>query len=176
MKVLALDIGYAATGAAVMERGDSGAWGVAHLRCVRPAPPSKEQKRRTYVACMDAERMKMAAAELAGIIVEHGINRMVVEIPNSGAMGATSLRCMSYAGGMVAGLAGVTGAAVEWYLPHETRKAATGKSACTKAEVIAAIALVFPEVLDVPTLIDREACADALATFLAAKAGNLVRL
>jgi Holliday junction resolvasome RuvABC endonuclease subunit len=63
----------------------------------------------------------------------------------------------------------------EWYTPDDTRKAATGRRVATKEQVISAMAALYPELeLIGGNQDDLEACADALATFEAARCGNLV--
>lgn len=185
-KVLAIDAGYAITGLAVMQDTRDG-WAPILLHAVFTEAP--KGRRDLYVAHVDAERMSQAASQIAAVIAKHGIRRVVAEIPDAGCNDFKAGRCMALATGMLAAVVGMTDVAVEWYSPNATRDAGLPgwrtlkgpdgkrlKGPKMKRKLVEAVTARYPQIADLPNYDWREACADAIATFEAARRGNLVKL
>ena len=175
-RIAAVDVGFASSGIAVMEHTRLG-WEPVALRCLRTEPSAN--KKHLRVADDDAERVMSQAREFLAIIARHNVIALVVETPHGGAKSSRASRCMGLATGMIATIAAATGVAVEWYGPDQTRSAATGDKKATKTQVINGASKAFGSVdfQAMPNNVEREAIADALATFLAAlELGNVVRM
>lgn len=171
--ILAVDVGFVATGVALMAREGAG-WRAAMVACIS-APPDP-RKRKLLVAHQDAARVAHIARRLRDIVRNYGVKRIVVELPHGGAQGARANRCMGMATAMIVALAECEGLAAEYYTPMDTRTAAVpGARKVSKDEVAAAMSKRWPGVVPQAPREVREAVADALATFAAAESGNLVR-
>ncbi|MBI4396862.1 MAG: hypothetical protein HY548_07190, partial [Elusimicrobia bacterium] len=110
------------------------------------------------------------------VVDRNGIRRVVVELPNGGALSARAIRAMALSTGMIIAVIELLGLAYEFYTPSETRLAATGRiKNVSKEEVIEAICGRYPDITSGPKC-EMEHICDALATFEAAKNGNLVRM
>lgn len=191
MRVLAIDVGFAASGLAVMESrlkcvpewtgqpvypqlSDAVEWSPIELACIRTLPTTN--KKHLYRAEADVERVSQMARGIRGIIRKHGIQRIVAEVPHAGAQNYNACRSMSLATGMLVGIIESHDLAAEYYQPRQTRYAACQKYDPTKREVVDAMTRLYPKLAEVRLAVDRENIADALATFEAAKSGVLLRL
>lgn len=174
MKILALDPGFAATGAVVMEwKGN--VWWPAEMKCIRTT--KDDAKLGVRVAEQDVTRVQETARALVDIIDRHQIKMMVVELPHGGAQSSRAVRAMALSTGLIAGLVEYFGLAVEWLTPDDTRIAAVGSRKATKDQVMAGMAVRYPALNDIKTKAEKEHIADAMSCFRAAElAGNLVRL
>ena len=180
-KILALDVGFVATGAAVFVQNGPTAWVPMEMLCVKPQDPGKEKKRGIYKAHLDAERVALMVRGLEQVMARHEIRHLVAELPSGGAQGARANRCMGASTAMIVTLAEARRLSAEWFTPEQTRTAALGQPTKGKADkikplVIAAMANRFPGFKPERYLKGhQEHIADALATFEAARNGNLVR-
>lgn len=183
-KILAADVGFVATGLAVLEirPGLVGEAVPIELVCVRPPDAGKERKRTTYKAHLDAERAAYHARELDRILHHHQIQHVVAELPSSGAKGARANRCMALATAGFVAVMELRRLSVEYYTPDQTRWAALGRKKRQgediKEIVTAAMAARFPSWAGLTKKVnlgDLEHLADALATYEAAKDGPMVR-
>ena len=177
VKVLAADIGFAATGMAVLElQGDKAA--LFTTSCVHTQPEHK--KRGIYVSHDDVRRAQEVTRAILKVYTENGCKGLVVELPSAGAQGAKANRCMGIATGIIAALAEIVKCPVEWITPSESRKAAIGSCSAPEGEnikklVMAAIEARWPDIAGLK-LKDKEHIADALATFEAARGRQLMLL
>lgn len=172
--LLAVDVGFASSGLAAFGFQD-GQPRLLEIRSIRPLPPNPDQKRRVYQSHLDAERVQAMARGILDFAGMHAVTHLAVELPVGGGKSAMAVKAMALASGMIAALAETRRWPAEWCTPFESRRAATGKANATKDEVVAAMAKLYPKVAEVRTKDDREACADALATFEAVKNGQMVR-
>lgn len=177
MKVLAADIGFGATGLAVLSlRG--GQPGLVAFSCVHTAPEHK--KRGIYVAHDDVRRAQEITRGIAEAYAANDCRGLICELPSAGAQGAKPNRAMGIATGLIAALAEVLRCPVEWITPGESRAAAIGRQSAPKGEnikhlVMAAMQERYPEIAGLK-LADKEHIADALATFEAARGRQMLRV
>src|SRR3990167_3168925 len=138
LKILALDPGFAATGAVVMEwKGN--VWWPAEMKCIRTT--KDDAKLGVRVAEQDVTRVQETARALVELIDRHQIKMMVVELPHGGAQSSRAVRAMALSTGLIAGLVEYFGLAVEWLTPDDTRIAAVGSRKATKDQVMAGMAV-----------------------------------
>lgn len=166
--ILAVDAGFVATGYAVLRAGAIVATG-----CVRTAKSTR--KRSIRVADDDAARTQHLARELGGVIRAHNVRGIVAELPSAGAKGARAIGCMARAAAIVATVAELLQVPAEWVTPSEVKMIA-GSKAASKEEVEAAVLQRWPDAPLPKINCEREHVADALAAYLAAEHGTLVRL
>lgn len=186
-KILAVDSGYANLGAVVMEKVATlytheefkvSDYKPIAMYCLQ----TEKNTRKVGLRCADdnARRIMEMAGKLCTIIREHGIKRMVVELPHTGGQSAAAVRVMAYSTALIVTVAECFNMACEFYTPYETRAAAGAKGVGgkdVKKQVMAEMERRYPGLAEAfPTLGKREHVADALATFEAARGGNLVRL
>lgn len=170
MKLMAVDVGFVATGVAILERKIDGDWQLCELHTIKPDSAKKHGVRKSD---SDIERVVALGRGISELIDRHALLRAVVELPHGGARNGRAMRCMALASGMIATVLDQNAVAVEWFSPRETRIAAVGRpNNVPKEEVIKAMARKFK--LAEPQL--NEHTADALATYIAAQHGNLVKL
>lgn len=167
--VLALDAGFAATGAVLVDTDGN----VHGADCYRTVPDNR--KRGVRVADSDAERCAGLAAWL--LTWARQVQGVVVELPTGGAQGARANRAMGMATGVVAACLYAAGRPVEWVTPAAVKVAATGYRNATKEQVQAGVlqGLTWP-IWQVD--LARGAwphIADAAGAYLAAADGALIR-
>lgn len=174
MKVIALDLGFASTGYAVVD--------YAAKRLTPPiidlgwvaSYPSRD--RSLYVAVEDTRRAREMARGILAIIDQHLPVAIIAEVPAGGGQSSRAVRCMALATGV---LAGVLGARPDLPFvlkqPWETRKAATGRTGASKDLVIAKMGHRWPQLLEMRPKAKQEAAADALATYVAAEDDPVLR-
>jgi len=196
MNVLAIDVGFAASGMAVFDISKSPAE-LLHVACSRP---KKDTKKHHYVADSDVDRVRRMTSDIKHVVDTYNICLFIVELPSGGAQGARANRCMGIATGMIATLVEMYGIGVDWRTPGETRKAGLGEGGMfllenvkrkkgdvkTKKEksdnkknikdrVMENMERMYPELSSVTVKADKEHIADAVATYESAKDGNLIR-
>lgn len=174
-KVLAADVGFVATGLAVMALQGPGAWVPVELVCVRPPKAGKDRKQTLYKSHLDAQHTAALARGIVDVAGRHNIRHVLAEMPHGGARSGRAMRCMALAAGAFAAIVELDRLVPEWYTPDETRIAATGNRKASKEEVIAAMSKRYPGLYSGNKAADLEHLADALATFEAGRNGNLVR-
>ncbi len=171
MKLLAIDAGFVATGLAIMERDIKGQWSCIEVRCIETQADNTKKSQRKSDS--DIERVLEITRGIGYAIDDHSITRAVVELPHGGARSGRSMRCMALASAAIAVVLDERGLAVENFSPNDTRIAAVGRAKnVSKQDVIDAMLILHP----ILARCCNEHTADALATFEAARAGNLVRL
>lgn len=187
-KIIAVDAGFANVGVAVLEHrrfsltegGTTFKWWPVDMAVYQTERCDKKIGLRQ--ADDNARRIAEAVRGIKGMILKHEIRSMVAELPDTGGQNANAVRGMAYAASMLVTLAEAMDLAPEWYTQQQTRAAAGVPKAITgrdnvKKIVMAEMCRRYPELeATFPTLGRREHAADALATFEAARNGNLVRL
>lgn len=176
--IIAIDAGFARTGWAVLCNGGHGAnWKVMRSGSI-PTEKSKKKKG-LYAAHDDARRMMEASAILHDrALISKNSNRTgaVIELPHGGARSADALKKMAAASAMVVSVMSILRIPCEFYTPDETRIAGGGRKTASKAEIVSNMQIAFPEANISGVIPHKEAIADALATFLAAKNGNIIKM
>ena len=176
VKILALDVGFASAGMAVMDLL-GGRAELFHTECLHTKPEAK--KRGIYVAHDDVRRTAYLTREILRVYLDNSCKGPVVELPSAGAQGAKANRCMGIATGMIAAMVELVRCPAEWITPQESRTAAIGRATAPKGEdvkklVMAAMAGKYPEIAALRKA-DQEHIADALATYEAAKDRQMIR-
>ena len=172
-KILAVDIGFAATGMALFQVTKAGEILVT-VQCVRE--DEDKSKTHTYAAEVDVERTSRSVRKILDFIKLHDVKRIVCELPSAGAQGARANRCMGIATGMIAAVVQSCELAVEWYTPTEVKNAAVGKPSASKDEMMDAMEKVYPDLAKIKKKADKEHICDAAACYVAAKNGNMVKM
>lgn len=168
--VLALDVGYRATGWLLLEGGCPVQCGV--IRTV--AQPGKRAIRR---ADDDAERCAQLARELRALLDGAGPLAVVAELPTAGALSARAIRAMALATGVVVAVLELVAVPVEWTTPEAGRLATTGRRSATKEAVRAGACRALSSLEHMlPRTALWEHVTDAAAAYLAARTGALVRM
>jgi len=197
--IMAVDCGFRATGLAIFDL-DSSPPKLAHVCCIRPKKDTK--KKHLLTSDNDVDMTARMVRGIVGVVRDNHISKMVVELPSGGALSARAQRAMGIATGVMVTLVECEKLAVEYYTPSETREAAVGKvdlgprvkkgtppeeakrikkeraavKKNIKERVMAAMEVKYPDLAQVALLADKEHICDAVATFEAAKNGNLVRM
>ena len=168
--VLALDVGFAATGWVAFARGVPVDCGV-----IRTA--KAQAKRALRVADDDASRCALLARELRAVLDRHQPRAVVAELPTGGSLSARAVRAMALATGAIVATLELAGLPTDWTTPIGGRKAATGRASATKDAVRAGVLRALP---DLEPLLPRtgiwEHVTDAAAAYLAARTGSIVRM
>lgn len=179
VRILAIDIGFAATGMAVLGVHQDGHAELHDTKCLHTKPEHK--KRGIYVAHDDTRRGREITRGILDYLLINECKGIVVELPSGGAQGAKANRAMGIATGVMAALPTIIKMPVEYITPSESRKAAIGKCTAPEGEnvkdlVIEAMALKYGPTIKALPVKDREHIADALATFEAARERQLVQV
>jgi len=166
--ILALDISLSELGIAVFDSAGN----LVHSECVITKPMKKKLNAR--VIDSDHLRIKEIALRLKALHKEYEFRGMVAEVPPGGTQGARSATALGLAKGSVWTFAALMNLPFEGYLPHEAKKAATGKMNASKEEVVAAVkrrwrAFKFPT-----SKKHLEAICDACSAYMAAERNNLI--
>ena len=172
-RVLAIDVGFAASGLALFEITKDGLI-LIDTHCVREDEDKKKQH--MFVSEIDADRISRSVRGILKYIKDRTVTKIVVELPHAGARNGRSARCMGCATGMIVAIVECLGLVVEWHTPNEGKKAACGKINATKEEMMNAIEKRFPLLQKVTVLADKEHIADACACALVANDSNLIRM
>ncbi len=166
--LLALDPSFRSTGWAVLKAGDILACG-----CIRTEPSTSKTSVR--VADDDAECCQRIARQLADLIRKYAIGGIIAELPTGGSKNSRANGCMARAGAIVAVVAEMLKIPAEWTTPG-AGKEITGKKVASKKEVEKAVLCRWPDAPLPKTKCGREHVADALAAYVAAENGVLVRV
>lgn len=166
--LIAVDAGFTSVGWAVLVQGRIIACG-----CIRTERSPK--KRAVRVADDDAERCAVIARQIAEVIRKHHVKGMLAELPSSGAKAARAMACMARAGAILATVAELLELPAAWVTPQEVKQIA-GRKDASKDDVERAVLVRWPDAPLPKAKGEREHVADALAAYLAAEHGNLVRL
>lgn len=171
-RIIAIDAGFTSCGWAVLEPGPVRPIA---LGCIRTEKSNR--KGAVRVADDDIRRCQEVARVLSRTIRTHRVGGVIAELPSAGAKGARAITCMARAGAIVAVVAELWRLPTEWVTPGEI-KLLTGSKAASKDEVEAVVLKRWPAMsAKLPRAkCEREHVADALAAFLAAEHGSLVRM
>lgn len=180
--VLCVDVGLANIGAVVVDASTSlhvapGVISNPILEFAYFHTDKSDKKARWRYSDDRARRVQEGARFYRDIIKRHDIKRAAVELPIGGAPNSQAATDLALASTTFVAVMEVFEVAVEFYAPAEVKKAAAGRPNATKDEVMDAVALIYPEILDrFPRKGEREHVADAVGVYLAARNGNLFRL
>jgi len=166
--ILAVDAGFTATGYAVVKAGR-----ILTCGCFRTKRSNRKHGLR--VADDDAERSRAIARELMAICKQHDVRGIIAELPSAGAQNARAATCMARAGTIVVVVSELANLPSEW-VPPSAVKAVAGRSDASKLDVERAVQRRWPDAPLPKLKCEREHAADALAAFMAAEHGTLVRL
>lgn len=169
---MAIDVGFVSSGVAIFENGN-----LIHVDCIETKPIKNKQA--VYAAHQDVLRIQAMTRGIVYLIGKWDVRGLLVEIPHGGAQSGRAMRAMGLASGMIGSIVECVKLPVEWYLPNQTRIAACGNRKASKDEVVCKISEAYPdwsERIMSMTQTKREACADAISTYEAAKNNSLVRL
>lgn len=176
--ILCVDVGLANIGAVVVDptlRNSAG-----HARIVQYAfchTERSDKKARWRHSDDRARRCAEGFRFINGLIRALGINRVMAELPSGGAPNSAAATDLASAATMLVCAIEASECAFEYYDPKEVKLAATGKRTASKREVMQAIAVIYPEILEVyPTIERREHVSDAVAVWLAGRNSSLARL
>ena len=166
--ILALDISLAELGIAVFDPDGR----LVHGECVITKPVKK--KLNTRVIDSDHLRVKEIALRLRELHEQYGFRGIVAEVPPGGTQGARSATALGLVKGAVWTLAALMNLPFEGYLPHEAKKAATGKMNASKEEVAAAVKRRWKDFNFPQAKKHLEAVCDACSAYIAAENNNLI--
>lgn len=175
MNILALDVGFAATGCAVLDEQER-ILDVAVVRTERTA-----KKRGIYVADDDSERCRILTAGLVALLDKYAPKLVVCELPTGGAQGARANRCMGLATGVATATLELRKIATAWVQPIASKRLVRAKGPVTKEEVEAVVLKRWPGLAKHPIYATMPKCesehvADALAAYLVARDTSVVRV
>ena len=166
--ILALDISLSGLGIAVIDEHGK----LVHGECVITKPINKKLKIR--VMDSDHQRIKEISLRLKALHEQYCFKGVVAEVPSGGTQGARSATALGLAKGAVWTFAALMNLPFEGYLPHEAKKAATGKMNSSKDEVANAVKQRWRN-FDFPQAKKHfEAICDACSAYMAAENNNLV--
>jgi len=166
--ILALDISLSEFGLAVFDSEGK----LVHGECIITKPVKKKLNAR--IIDSDQMRVKEIALRLLELHKQYNFKGIVAEVPPGGTQGARSATALGLAKGAVWAFAALMNLPFESYLPHEAKKAATGKMNASKEEVVAAVKRRWRD-FQFPTAKNHlEAICDACSVYLAAERNNLV--
>jgi Holliday junction resolvasome RuvABC endonuclease subunit len=178
---MALDVGFRNTGVAIMQhRG--GKWLPIHVECIRTKKSDKKSGIRVAddnIRCtQDIYRRLMELAK------DNDIAGVVAETPSAGGKSSRAVLAMGLASATVACVVESLGLPAEWVTPRESKIALAGSATASKEEMKESAARTWPTTTKnykrhktsgrLPGTYEH--IADALATFEAAKNGQVVRL
>jgi len=166
--ILALDISLSGTGVAIFDSEGQLVFG----NCIITKPLAKKLK--IYNIDSDHQRVKEIILRLNEMHEQYHFKGIIAEVPSGGTQGARSATALGIAKGAVWAFAVLMNLPFEGYLPHEAKKAATGKINASKEDIIAAVrrrwgGYCFPKAKK-----QLEAVCDACAVYMAAERNNLV--
>ncbi len=180
--VLALDVSYTNIGWAIIEPYQNKDL-VIEVGTIKN--PSDAQKKKEFLTSnYDIQRIAKVYTELKEIYQTRKPNCIVAEIPSSGGRSQISAIGMARGTTLVACLVTEFSIPAQWTTPDDGKIALYGSKKASKVQMIHAAIKQFPEVLEMVSTSKRsksgyegwfEHSADAIAGFLAARKGSLVR-
>lgn len=172
--VLALDVGFAALGWAVIDAaiGDVCCAGV--IRTVK-----SQAKRGVRVADDDWDRCAVQARAVAALVTLHTPACVVAELPTGGSKSARATRAMALGTGIAATVCTLLSIPVVCTTPRDGKIAATGRANADKVDVQAGVERKLHGATDALTQLKRadvEHAADAMAAYIAARHDPIVEM
>lgn len=173
MKILAVDVGFAATGMAIFEMTAEGGR-LFDTKCLHT-----EKSHDVPVSHDDVRRTEFLACGVLNYFIENQCKGMICELPNGGAQAAISAKCMGAALAMIATVRVALHCPAIWIKPDDSRIAAgwdknkhkdipiKERKIALKRFVMASMEAKYPAIAGLK-LKDKEHIADACAAFLAA--------
>ena len=166
--IIALDISLAEFGIAVLDLQGR----LVHGECVITKPIKKKLNPRQIDS--DQLRVKEIVLRLNSLHTQYGFRGIVAEVPPGGTQGARSATALGLVKGAVWTFATLKNLPIESYLPHDAKKAATGKMNASKDEVASAVKKHWRDFEYPVAKKHLEAICDACSAYLAAENNNLV--
>jgi Holliday junction resolvasome RuvABC endonuclease subunit len=161
MIVAGIDIGFRNSGIVIFDVDGDQMKYVASA-CISPKKPKKAK----YVALADADMLKQSALAITDMLRKYNVQRVSFELPTGGALSARANRGLAFATCMCVYIPLLLNIESSFVTPREVKLAATGDQWAEKDAVIAAVAQLFPEVLDHPKT-KQEHIADAAGVAMA---------
>jgi Holliday junction resolvasome RuvABC endonuclease subunit len=181
--VLALDVAYAHMGWAVIEPYQNKSV-VERVGCIDNKSITKKKKV-LYTADYELQRVTRLYKELKKVYVTSRPSCVIAEIPASGGRSQQSAAAMAMGKTIVACLVAEYEVPAQWTSPDDGKMALCNSLQATKLQMQAAAMEQFPELRKMVPKSKRksksgyegwfEHAADAIAAFVAARDGNLVR-
>jgi len=183
-KVLALDVAYAHLGWALIEPYRNKAI-VTAVGCIHNSSDPKKKKV-TLASNYTVDRIAKVYRELKDVYVVRRPNCVIAEIPTGGAKSNTAAAGMAMGQAIVTCLITEFDVSTQWTTPTEGKIALCGSKTASKIQMQHTALQKFPELREMvkkstnPKSLSGlegwfEHSADAVAAFLAARSGSLVR-
>ena len=164
--ILCLDIAFANTGWAVMDKGVPAAYGTIRT--------GKDKRKSVRVSDDKAFRAGKMAEELKEVIELHKPLGIVAELPH-GSQNASAANLLGWAAGIVVSMATAYGIPCEWISEGDSKLAAIGRRTATKDEMMQWARNRWPEIDFPKAKTHFEHVADSLAAYHGLRHGILVR-
>lgn len=176
--IACFDVGLANIGAVVVDPIMKDAAG--HARIVQYAychTERSDKKVRWRHSDDRARRCAEGFRFINGLIRGHSVSRVMAELPTGGAPNSAAATDLATAATSLVCAIEANECAFEYFDPREVKLATTGKRSATKKEMMAAVAAMYPAILDVyPAQAQREHVSDAVGVWLAGRNSSLARL
>jgi Holliday junction resolvasome RuvABC endonuclease subunit len=170
MHILALDVGFANTGLAVIDADDK------ILDC-GTIITEKSKKKNVRTADDYFTRATILAKALENIIGKYQVNIVVGELPTGGAQSAIAMVQMGMALAITASVLSLKNIPSEWATPNDVKLKVCGYRSATKKEIMSAIKNRWKKVKFHHNQNVFEHIADALGAYLYLKdSGNLIKM
>lgn len=164
--ILCIDAGFSSCGFAVVELPTER---IVTFGTIETKPTNK--KHAVRVADDTFRRCQEVFRQLSAVVQDCGIKAVVVELPNGGAKSANAAKCMAMASSIVACLVESFSLPCEPTTPDAGKRLVNPKGAVTKDEVAEHVQNHWDLPLPLP-----EHVSDALAAYLVARDGQLIRV
>ncbi len=176
--ILAVDVGLANIGAVVVDPHIKDAAGNARIVEYAFCHTERSDKKARWRHSDDrARRCAEGFRFISGLIRAHGANRVMAELPTGGAPNSAAATDLASAATMLVCAIEANECAFEYFDPKEVKLATVGKRTATKKEMMAAVAAMYPGILEAyPFQKQREHVSDAVGVWLAGRNSSLARL
>lgn len=136
MNLLAIDVGFAATGWVVAAIKGNGDYVIINSGTVITEPP--KGKTSVRVADCDIERAAMIYRGILCVVERDKIAGIAIELPSGGAQGARANRAMGIATGIAAAIVAASKLPCEYVTPNAVKMALVGNRAASKDQMMKA--------------------------------------
>lgn len=176
--ILCVDVGLANIGAVVVDPHQKDEKGNARIAEYAYCHTERSDKKARWRHSDDrARRCAEGFRFISGLIKSHGINRVMAELPSGGAPNSAAATDLASAATMLVCAIEAHECAFEYFDPKEVKLATAGKRTATKKEMMAAVAAVYPAIVECyPAQAQREHVSDAVGVWLAGRNSSLARL
>jgi Holliday junction resolvasome RuvABC endonuclease subunit len=164
--ILALDLAFANTGWAILEKGKLIKFGTIKTE--------KTKVKNTLVSDDRATRATHLAQELVHLIQGNDIKAIVGELP-SGSQNATAANLLGWAGGVAVAVATCHKLPCEWISQGDSKKITLGVRSATKEAMMEWATGAYPDTVFPSAKCNFEHVADSLSAYNGLRSGILVR-